>query len=58
MKLTKFEHAALVLEKDGATLVVDPGAYSHDFIIPKRVDGIIITHEHPDHLDPSLIDKL
>lgn len=58
MKLTKFKHACLVLEKDGATLVVDPGGYSHDFIIPKRVDGIIITHEHPDHLDPTLVGKI
>ena len=58
MKLTKFEHACLVLEKDGATLVIDPGAYSHDFIVPKRVDGIIITHEHQDHLDPKLIEKI
>lgn len=58
MKLTKFEHACLVLEKDGATLVVDPGAYSHDFIMPKRVDGIIITHDHQDHLDPTLVAKI
>lgn len=58
MKLTKFEHACLTLEKDGATLVVDPGAYSHDFIIPKRVDAIIITHEHPDHLDPQLVQRI
>lgn len=58
MKLTKFEHACLVLEKEGATLVVDPGAYSHDFIVPKRVDAIIITHDHPDHLDPELVKKI
>lgn len=58
MKLTKFQHACFTLEKDGATLVVDPGVFSHDFIAPKRVDGIIITHEHPDHLDPALMQRL
>lgn len=55
MKLTKFEHACLVLEKDGTTLVIDPGVFSHDFIMPKQVDGIVITHEHTDHLDEKLV---
>lgn len=55
MKLTKFKHACLVIEKDNATLVVDPGTYTHDFIMPKRVDAVIITHEHPDHLNPVLV---
>lgn len=58
MKLTKFQHACLTIEKEGSTLVVDPGAYSHDFIIPKHVSGIIITHDHPDHLDPELVKKI
>ncbi|MGV9001418.1 MAG: MBL fold metallo-hydrolase [Candidatus Saccharimonadaceae bacterium] len=58
MKLTKYQHACLVIEKDDTTLIVDPGAYSHDFIMPSRVDGIIITHEHPDHFDERLIQKI
>lgn len=55
MKLTKYQHACFTLEKDGATLVVDPGTYSHDFIVPDHVDAIVITHEHPDHLDESRV---
>jgi len=55
MKLTKYQHACFVVEKDGATLVVDPGNFSHDFIIPSHVDAIVITHEHPDHLDETRI---
>ncbi len=58
MKLTKYEHACLVLEKGGTTLVIDPGSYSHDFIAPKHVDGIIITHEHADHLDEMKVATL
>lgn len=58
MKLTKFQHACFTIEKDETILVVDPGTFSHDFIIPKHVNGIIITHEHPDHLDPILIQKI
>jgi L-ascorbate metabolism protein UlaG (beta-lactamase superfamily) len=55
MKVTKFQHACFTVEKDGSTLIVDPGVYSHDFILPKHVTGVIITHEHPDHLDPKKI---
>jgi glyoxylase-like metal-dependent hydrolase (beta-lactamase superfamily II) len=55
MKLTKYQHACFVLEKDGASLVVDPGAYSHDFIIPHHVEAVVITHEHQDHFDEKHI---
>lgn len=58
MKLTKYEHACLVIEKDGASLVVDPGVYTHDFIAPDHIAAIIITHEHPDHFDEKLIHAL
>lgn len=58
MKITKYQHACLVIEKDGSTLVVDPGVFSHDFIIPSKVDGIVITHEHPDHLNEKLVEQI
>lgn len=58
MKITKYRHACLTIEKDGSTLVVDPGEFSHDFIIPPHVDGIVITHEHPDHLDEKQVKKI
>ncbi len=58
MKLTKFQHACFTVENNGSVLVVDPGNFSHDFIIPHKVDAIIITHEHPDHLDPKVVDTL
>lgn len=58
MKLTKYQHACMVVEKDSTVLIVDPGAYSHDFIMPSHVDGIIITHEHPDHFDEKLVAQI
>ena len=58
MKLTKYQHACFVLEKEGASLVVDPGNFSHDFIMPKRIAGIVITHDHPDHFDEKLVRSL
>lgn len=58
MKLTKFQHACLTIEQDAVVLVIDPGVYSHDFIMPKRVDGIVITHDHPDHHSPELMKRM
>ncbi|MFZ1250186.1 MAG: MBL fold metallo-hydrolase [Candidatus Microsaccharimonas sp.] len=58
MKITKYQHACLVIEKDTTTIVIDPGSFSKDFVLPNKVDAVIITHEHPDHLDESLMLKI
>lgn len=58
MKLTKYQHACFVVEKEGATIVVDPGVYSHDFIVPRNISAIVITHEHPDHFDEKRIQDI
>lgn len=58
MKLTKFQHACVVIEQNGSVLIIDPGTYSHDFIMPSRVDAIVITHEHPDHFDQKLVQAI
>lgn len=58
MKVTKFQHACLLIEHEGTTLLVDPGEFAHDLIAPKHLDGVIITHEHPDHFDEKLVEKI
>jgi L-ascorbate metabolism protein UlaG (beta-lactamase superfamily) len=55
MRLTKFQHACFVVEKDGVSVVVDPGNLTHDFIMPKNVAAVFVTHNHPDHCDNQLI---
>ncbi|MES2630621.1 MAG: MBL fold metallo-hydrolase [Patescibacteria group bacterium] len=55
MKLTKFQHACFVVEKDGVSIVVDPGNFTHDFIMPKHVAAVFVTHNHPDHCNNQLI---
>ncbi|MEO8691231.1 MAG: MBL fold metallo-hydrolase [Candidatus Saccharimonas sp.] len=58
MKLTKYEHACFTLEKDGKLIVVDPGDWTTDFIMPENVIAIVITHSHPDHCDPTIVRKI
>lgn len=48
MKVTKYEHATLVISSDDALLVIDPGV----FLTPPDFAGtvaVVITHEHADH---------
>ncbi|KUH40543.1 MULTISPECIES: MBL fold metallo-hydrolase [Streptomyces] len=50
MKLTKKAHACVRLEKDGRTLVIDPGGFSEEDAA-LGADAILVTHEHADHFD-------
>ncbi len=54
MRLTKFSHACVRIEGDGAVLVIDPGTFSERAALD-GVDAILITHEHVDHLDQDAI---
>lgn len=58
MKLTKYSHACLVLEKDGQSLVIDPGIWSTDFVVPENVVGVVVTHEHQDHCDAEKLQSI
>ncbi|MFB8085526.1 MBL fold metallo-hydrolase [Streptomyces sp. NPDC055992] len=50
LTLTKESHSCIRLEKDGRTLVIDPGGFSErDAAI--GAEAILVTHEHPDHFD-------
>ncbi|MFJ9811770.1 MBL fold metallo-hydrolase [Streptomyces sp. NPDC101158] len=50
MKLTKNTHACVRLEKDGRTLVIDPGMFTEEGAT-HGADALLVTHEHPDHFD-------
>ncbi|KOU84975.1 MBL fold metallo-hydrolase [Streptomyces virginiae] len=50
MKLTKRLHSCVQLEKNGRTLVIDPGAFSEPDA-GLGADALLVTHEHPDHFD-------
>lgn len=52
MKITKYAHACLFLEKDDQTLVIDPGCFT---VLPKdlpeNISAIVVTEEHADHFE-------
>jgi L-ascorbate metabolism protein UlaG (beta-lactamase superfamily) len=50
MRLTKMGHACVRLEKQGRTLVIDPGSLTEEEALD-GADAVLITHEHPDHLE-------
>ncbi|MFD7169047.1 MBL fold metallo-hydrolase [Streptomyces violascens] len=50
LKLTKKTHACVQLEKDGRTLVIDPGTFSESDAA-LGADAILVTHEHLDHFN-------
>jgi L-ascorbate metabolism protein UlaG (beta-lactamase superfamily) len=55
MRLTKLGHSCVRLEKDGATLVIDPGGWSDAAGALAGASAVLITHEHPDHLDAGAV---
>ncbi|MEV8542062.1 MBL fold metallo-hydrolase [Streptomyces sp. NPDC051572] len=50
MKLTKNSHACIRLEKDGRSLVIDPGIFNEEDAAV-GADAILVTHEHLDHFN-------
>ncbi|BDZ46249.1 MBL fold metallo-hydrolase [Naasia aerilata] len=58
MKVTKLEHAALLLEQSGHTLIVDPGSLTTPVTEPGNAVAIVITHEHPDHWTPEQLNRI
>lgn len=57
MRIIKRGHACLEVIVEGRTLVIDPGGFTEP-LEPTALVGIVITHEHADHWDPSHLSAL
>jgi len=57
MKITKHEHAFIDIELDGRRLLVDPGVFTPS-IETANVDGVVVTHDHDDHVSAAHLEAL
>lgn len=55
MRLTKYAHSCVLIEDDGARVLIDPGNLTRGFDELTGLTGILVTHQHPDHVD---VDRL
>lgn len=55
MQITRFGHSCLLVEDGDGRVLLDPGVFSAGFEELRGLTGVLVTHQHADHLD---IDRL
>lgn len=59
MDITHYGHSALLIDYPGARILIDPGTFSHPLLREvEGIDAILVSHRHPDHVDPELLAAL
>jgi L-ascorbate metabolism protein UlaG (beta-lactamase superfamily) len=58
VRITRYGHSCLLVEDGGGRLLLDPGVFSQGFEELRGLTGVLITHQHPDHLDPGRLRPL
>lgn len=64
MKIRHLVHSCLLVEVAGRRLLIDPGGFSTEGVralekdVLASIDAVLITHQHPDHVDPELLGEV
>jgi L-ascorbate metabolism protein UlaG (beta-lactamase superfamily) len=58
LKITFIGHGTLMLDFGGKIIHVDPDGKLADYSTLPKADLVLITHEHPDHLDIKALEKV
>ena len=63
MKISKHLHSCLLIEEQDKTILIDPGIFTSvekalDINGLQKLDYILITHEHPDHMHLPLVQEI
>lgn len=59
VKITRFGHAAVLVEISDMRILIDPGTFSgDDTFVLGGLAAIVVTHQHADHVDPGRLPQL
>lgn len=58
MRLVHYGQSCVLLEIEGVRLLFDPGTFSSGYEHERDLDAVLITHQHPDHLDTEKLPAL
>jgi L-ascorbate metabolism protein UlaG (beta-lactamase superfamily) len=63
VKISKHLHSCLLVEEQEKTFIIDPGIFTYqekalDINKLEKLDYILITHEHPDHMHMPFVQEL
>ena len=58
MRISKYGHSCLHVVDGSASILIDPGTLSQGFETLSGLTAVLVTHQHPDHVDPQRLPGL